>query len=58
MNDYERLTFIKQRIKYTFMKRIRQHEKQHQFMDDLLWLIEKAEKEIDRKKESRNGRIN
>lgn len=47
MNDFERLEFIKHRVKYMFMKLNRQHEKV-QFYDDLIWLITKAEKEIER----------
>ncbi len=48
MNDFERLEFIKHRIKYMFMKSNRQYGK-HQFFDDLIWLIEKAEIAIKRK---------
>jgi len=56
VTDEERLEFIKQRISYTFRKRLRQQGKGIEFMDDLIWLIDKAEKEIKRKKESRNGK--
>lgn len=48
MNDLQRLEFIKHRIKYTFMKTGRQNGKR-QFLDDLIWLIEKAEIAIKRK---------
>lgn len=50
VTDKERLEFIKNRIKYMFQKKLRQHGKKIQFLDDLIWLIEKAEKEIERKK--------
>jgi hypothetical protein len=58
VTDEERLDFIKQRINYMFLKKIRQNGKQHRFTDDLIWLIGMAEKQIkkQRKKESRNGK--
>lgn len=52
MTDAERLEFIKKRIQYFVLKTRRKN----QFIDDLIWLIDKAEKEINRKKESRNGK--
>jgi hypothetical protein len=50
MNDFERLEFIKHKIKYMFMRLYRQKGK-NQFFDDLIWLIEKAENDIKRKDE-------
>jgi len=55
MKDAERLEFIKNRIKYMTLKASRQDGK-NQFIDDMLWLIEKAEKKIKRKSEKDNGK--
>ena len=55
MTDAERLEFIKNKIKYTLLK-TRQHAK-NEFIDDLLWLINKAEKKIKRKSEKDNEKL-
>lgn len=48
MRDQERLDFIKKRINYLVLKMSRGKRK-NQFIDDLLWLIDKAEKAIKKK---------
>jgi hypothetical protein len=53
MTDAERLEFIKCKIKYLALKAFRQNRKNPQFVDDMLWLIDKAEKKIKRKSEKR-----
>jgi len=55
MTDAERLEFIKNRIKYMTLKASRQHGK-NQFIDDMLWLIDKAEKKIKRKSGKDNAK--
>lgn len=50
MTDQERLEFIKKKINYMLLKASRQHGK-NQFIDDMIWLIDMAEKKIKRKKE-------
>lgn len=48
MNDQERLNFIKKRINYLVLKMSRGKGK-NQLIDDFLWLIDKAEKAINKK---------
>ena len=48
MTDQERLDFIKKRVNYFVLKMSRGKGK-NQFIDDLLWLIDKAEKRIKKK---------
>jgi hypothetical protein len=45
MNEKERLEFIKQKINYLGRKRIRS-KNSNEFIDDLIWLCDKAEKGI------------
>ena len=45
MKDSERLNFIKQKINYLGRKRIR-GKGSNELIDDLIWLIDKAEKGI------------
>lgn len=47
VTDKERLEFIKNRIKYLNIKLSRGKGKT-QLIDDLIWLIDKAEKEVKR----------
>lgn len=49
MKEIERLEFIKQKINYLGRKRIRGKDA-NQLIDDLLWLIDKAEKSIKKSK--------
>lgn len=48
MNDQERLNFIKKRINYLVLK-ISRGKGKTQLIDDFLWLINKAEKAINKK---------
>lgn len=48
MKDQERLYFIKKRINYMVLKASRTGKK-NQLIDDFLWLIDKAEKAINKK---------
>ena len=48
MKDVERLHFIKSRINYLGRKRIR-GKNSNELIDDLLWLVDKAEKGIKKK---------
>ena len=57
MTDEERLEFIKCKIKYLTFKAYRQNRKNPQFVDDMLWLIEMAEKKIKRKSEKDNEKL-
>jgi hypothetical protein len=57
MTDAERLEFIKCKIKYLALKAFRQNRKNPQFVDDMLWLIDKAEKKIKRKSEKDNEKL-
>jgi hypothetical protein len=45
MKDNERLEFIKQKINYLGRKRMKV-KGSNKFIDDLIWLVEKAEKTI------------
>lgn len=49
MDDKERLEFIKNRIKYKFYK-LNGSSGKNSFMNDLIWLIDKAEKAIKKSK--------
>ena len=49
MTEKERLEFIKQKINYLGRKRIR-GKASNKLIDDLIWLIDKAEKGISKSK--------